>query len=396
MKQMKSKIFSLVLCALCAGASAQTITVADVEALPGETVAFSLNLTGGKADTYIALQFDAQFPVTGFTTTGSYSVSSLWPNATSDVGTVDATGVATIPVSSSKAVSTTDVEGLFTVNFTVGNDVALGDYDVTLKNGWFGYGTNSKDDFDNVTFQVHVVASHTIVLDENSTDAPEAATNVNVNLQRTIKANQWSTICLPFSATGEQVKDAFGDDVELAAFTAWESEEDDERGLYGINVSFTKTDANDGISANTPMLIRVSLDITTAMFEDVTLAPENEPVVQVGKKSSERGKFYGTYVPTLVPEENVFISGNKFWYSTGASTIKGYRGYFEFRDVLDAYYDAAAVKYNFFVDGDETQVNDIVNGKLSNGTLFDLSGRKVMKPAKSGLYIVNGKKTIIK
>ena len=55
MKQMKTTILSLALCALCAGATAQSVTVADVEALPGETVAFTLNLTGGKAGTYTAM-----------------------------------------------------------------------------------------------------------------------------------------------------------------------------------------------------------------------------------------------------------------------------------------------------------------------------------------------------
>lgn len=276
--------------------------------------------------------------------------------------------------------------------------VAAGTYTGYLKNVLLSYSTGTTVPVSESSFTIEVYEGNVrMVLDENSTTAPEASEEVaDVTLKRTIKANQWSTICLPFSVTGEQVKAAFGDDVELAAFTAWESEEDDDGAIVGIDVTFTTTDADDGIEANTPMLIRVSNNVSTATFEGITLEPEDEPVVQVGKKASQRGYFYGTYISTLVPEENVFISGNKFWYSTGASTIKGYRGYFEFRDVLDAYYDAAAVKYNFFVDGDETQVNDIVNGKLSNGTLFDLSGRKIIKPTKSGFYIISGKKLIIK
>ncbi|MBR4533724.1 MAG: hypothetical protein IKO85_04170 [Bacteroidaceae bacterium] len=287
---------------------------------------------------------------------------------------------------------------LLSLTLAADETVTAGTYTGYLKNVLLSYSTGTTVSVSESSFTIEVYEGNVhMVLDENSTTAPEASAEVaDVTLKRTIKANQWSTICLPFSATGEQVKAAFGTDVALAKFIAWESEEDDDGAIIGIDVTFTTTDADDGIEANTPMLIRVSNNVTTATFEGVTLEPEEEPVVQVGKKASQRGYFYGTYISTLVPEENVFISGNKFWYSTGASTIKGYRGYFEFRDVLDAYYDAAAVKYIFFVDGDETQVNDIVNDKLSNGTLFDLSGRKVMKPAKSGLYIVNGKKTIIK
>ena len=202
MKQMKSTLLTFVLCALCAGANAQTVTVADVEALPGETVAFSLNLEGGKADTYIALQFDVQFPATGFSATGEYSVSSLWKNATSVIGDVDANGLLTIPVSSSEAISAADVDGLLTVAFTVGSDVASDDYNVTLKNIWFGYGTSSKDYLDEVTFTVHVVDMHSVVLEETSTTAPEASNGaVKVRVLRTILANEWSTICLPFAMT---------------------------------------------------------------------------------------------------------------------------------------------------------------------------------------------------
>jgi hypothetical protein len=44
--------------------------------------------------------------------------------------------------------------------------------------------------------------------------------------------------------------------------------------------------------------------------------------------------------------------------------------------------------------GGEDDIEDqIVNSKLSNGTFFDLSGRRVSTPNK-GVYIVNGKKVI--
>ena len=40
-----------------------------------------------------------------------------------------------------------------------------------------------------------------------------------VRVKRTINANEWSTICLPFAITAEQVKGVFGDDVQLGDFT---------------------------------------------------------------------------------------------------------------------------------------------------------------------------------
>ena len=205
---------------------AQTVTVPDVEALPGETVSFSVSLSDGKADTYTAMTLYAKFPVTGFTTTGSYTVSDLWTGVSCTVGAVDGTGLATIPFASSNAIPGTSVDNLVTVSFTVGAGVDVGDYDVTLKGTMFEYGTSDKDYASDVTFQVHVVSAHTVVLDENSTIVPSNATGVNARVLRTINAGNWSTICLPFAMDEAQVKAAFGDEVELGNFTGCDTEED--------------------------------------------------------------------------------------------------------------------------------------------------------------------------
>ena len=235
------------------------------------------------------------------------------------------------------------------------------------------------------------------ILDENSDNADvlKQAADVAVQLKRTINADEWSTICLPFTATGEQVKTAFGDDVQLASFTGWESEEDGNGAIVAINVMFTSVSADEGIAANTPMLIKVSETVTEATFDGVTLEPEEEPMVQVGKKASERGWFYGTYAKTIVPEENLFLSGNEFWYSTGKTAIKGFRGYFEFRDVLDAYYDDSEVKVHMLFDDDATGIETIDHSSLNIDHYYNLAGQRVGKGYK-GVVIENGKKVIKK
>ena len=247
---------------------------------------------------------------------------------------------------------------------------------------------------DDVDFPINITEYRT-VLDENSMTVPEAEANADVRVKRTIKADEWSTICLPFTATGEQVKTAFGDDVQLASFTGWESEEDGNGAIVAINVMFTSVNADEGIAANTPMLIKVSEAVTEATFDGVTLEPEEGPVVQVGKRASERGWFYGTYAKTIVPEENLFLSGNEFWYSTGKTAIKGFRGFFEFRDVLDAYYDDSDVKVHMFFDDDATGIETIDHSSLNIDHYYNLAGQRVGKGYK-GVVIENGKKTIKK
>ena len=403
MKKMKATIITFVLYMICVSAKAQTVSVADVEALPGETVAFTLDLTGGKADTYIALQFDAQFPNTGFSTTGDYSVSSLWKNATSVVGSVDADGIATIPVSSSESISAADVEGLITIDFTVGTDVAVGEYDVTLKNIWFGYGTSSKDYVDNVTFKVKVVERHTVVLDEQSTTVPADATGVNVTVKRTINANEWSTICLPFAMTNAQMKTAFGDDVKLADFDGIETTYDTDENVTNIRVKFNEATS---IEANHPYLIEVTNAITSFSTENVDIEVEDEPSVDKDElKQKIGGKWYyfynsfkGTYVAqTEVPENCLFLSENKFWYSTGLTKMKGFRGYFEFLDILSDVENASArISFNF--DNETTGIHSIDNLTISpidNGPMYNLAGQRVNKSYK-GIVIQNGVKRIVK
>ena len=396
---MKTTFLTLALCIMCANVKAQTVSVADVEALPGETVSFTLDLSGGKAETYIALQFDVHFPNNNFTTTGDYSVSSKWKNATSVVGSVDGDGVATIPVSSAETISDANVEGLLTIDFTVGSNVPVGEYDVTLKNIWFGYGTSSKDYVDDVTFKVNVVAQHTVILYEESTTAPENATGVNVTVKRTINANEWSTICLPFAMSESQVKAAFGDDVQLGDFVKYDTTEDGDENIIGISINLADATA---IEANHPYTIKVSHDITEFTIEGVDIESDEESAYteynngQTGKKKVIYGTFEGTlHAGKTLTENQLFLSGNQFWYSSGLTTIKAFRAYFDFMDVLSEVENASSRVVMKWNDEQPTGISEIKHETQKNSQYYDLSGRRVVRPNK-GVYIVDGKKTVIK
>ena len=385
---MKKFILSLsVLFGLSGASIAQTVSVSDVEAMPGEKVTAIIYLTA-PADTYTGVQMALQFPAEGFTIEPSGAVSG-WDGFL-EYGAMDDEGKVKFAAATSNAFETAAIS----VKFSVGANVAVGEYPISANIVFEGAEGNAEA---NTDFVVTVVNRHIVVLDEESATAPEASDGeVDVVLKRTINADEWSTICLPFTATGEQLKAAFGNDVQLAALTAWESEEDNEGGIAAIKVNFSAASVANGIEANTPMLIKVSAPVETANFEAVTVTPEDAPTVQVGKKASERGYFYGTYAVMDVPEENLFLSGNEFWYSTGATSIKGYRGYFNFRDVLDAYYDeGAGVKINFFLNDQETGIMALDNVQLTRDAIYNLAGQRVSK-AQSGINIVNGKKIVIK
>ena len=48
------------------------------------------------------------------------------------------------------------------------------------------------------------------------------------------------------------------------------------------------------------------------------------------------------------------------------------------------------------VFSDATGIDSMVNGQWSMDTWYDLSGRKVNKPTKKGVYIMNGRKVVVK
>ena len=393
-------LFTLALMLLCGKASAQTVTVADVDALPGEKVSFVLNLHGGKADTYTSLQFDATFPE-GFATTGNYTISSLWPNASATVGDV-IDGYATIPVSSADEITRTDVEGLLSVEFKVAENVALGDYDVTLSKITFGYGFVDKDIAPDVTFRVHV--ANTVVLDENATTPPKARENVGVRVKRTIKANEWSTICLPFAMTEAQCKEAFGDDVELADFTSYDIEQNEAKETVGITVNFADVTA---IEANHPYIIKVGADISEFSVDGVTIAPDEEGAYtqfdngETGRKQVIYGWFVGTYhADTTVPADCLFLSDNNFWYSAGQTKMKAFRAYFELNDKLTHPADDTQADSRLrlhIIPGETTGIAEKSSAvRLGHTATYDLQGRRVTSPRGKGLYISEGRKIIVK
>ncbi len=258
-------------------------------------------------------------------------------------------------------------------------------------------------DIDDFSFKVTIgePKDDLIVLDETSTTAPEASEGeVSVKVKRTIKAGQWSTLCLPFAMTGEQLIAAFGENVQLADFTTYDADYDDDDNVTALTVNFDELDVADGLEANYPCLIKTDNDITEFQLT-ATVEPDEENAVieydngKTGKRREVYGSLIGTYTAqTAVPENCIFLSGNKFWYSVGTTKMKAYRAYFDFVEVLSDV-DPAGVKFSFFLNGETTKVEGI-NTENTENMIFDLAGRKVNKPQHRGVYIINGKKTMIK
>ena len=279
--------------------------------------------------------------------------------------------------------------------------MSAGDYPITMK-----YVKLTETDISVYYLTEEVVSTLTVIeggttpvlLDETSEEAPEASNGaVDVLVKRTIKANEWSTICLPFDMTAAQVKAAFGNDVQLAEFIDYEIDDED-----NIIINFEDVDLLYGFWANYPYLIKTSTNIseftTTAEIDpdpDNAIARYDNGRPVTHPRYELYGSFTGVYqASTVVPENCLFISGNKFWYSTGNTKMKAFRGYFWLQDVLsDVEQAGARISFNF---NETTGIRDNNRDTITSGRYYDLQGRSVQTPARKGLYINNGKKVVVK
>ena len=259
-------------------------------------------------------------------------------------------------------------------------------------------------------FTVSVVAD---VLDlyDTDTDLPAASSvTENVVLHRNFTANVWNTLVLPFAVTNEQLKAAFGDDVQVATFDAWEGEGDKDE---PTSVTLEFITSTTGVEENVPFLVKPSSAKTEVNFTaDGISAADATQTVQFqyagsGSASSRRRiiSFVGTYVPVdLTPNDDegfypIFISNNKFYYANGNS-LKGYRAYFNMQAQISGAYDKLFPEVKMAVDADPTAIESL-DAEYENGNTYTIDGKFVGKNVnlnrmQKGIYIVNGKKVVNK
>ena len=230
----------------------------------------------------------------------------------------------------------------------------------------------------------------TIELDENSeSNTIEAKNGVNVTLKRSMVANEWNTICLPFEVSEKQAKDAFGEGVKIAELNA---------NSTGNTLSFKSVEA---ISATKPYLIKPSKENTSNeyVFENVNVVADD-----INKKyETTEGYlvFKGIYnmVDITKDVDNVGASyyaaflgaGNKI-YKAGTGMTKGFRAYFAIPK------SASASALRVVIDGTATSIKNIDSEVVeSNAPVYNLQGQRVdgnnLTP---GIYVKAGKKFVVK
>lgn len=385
------------------------LTVTDFT-LPQNGGSIVVNLTLGEENVYTSYGFKVQTPdgaayvvdtnddvicVLGPGHTASHSATAHWDgtNKILTVGVVSSGSTLLSGQSLSLEIPVAATEA------TVGTEFVFTITDITFirQNG-------SKDYLNNTTFTATVGEPEDFVtIDENSPIAP-ANTDANgrVKVKRKIKANEWSTICLPFPMTVAKLQTAFGNDYVLADMTDYEVTKDGDN-ITKLEVSFTNRTA--ALLKNHPYIIKVSSDINEFFVEDVriesTTTPKTNIIVEDDMTGDEYEKwaFVGSYVTnTTIPATGLFLNGNNFYYSTGNTKMKAFRAYFKFYDVLSSYTTSAPSRINLFfkdANGETTKIDGVDFLTSDNDKVYNLSGQQVKAP-KKGIYVKDGKKVIIK
>lgn len=404
---MKKKIFLMItlLVGIVSAQATNDVVVGDVTIPQGGSGVVNIELNNND-DEFTAYQFRLILPEglnfvadkkgnPSFVAGDRYDDHSI---SSSTLGVFSCISTTLAPISGTSG-SLLSVDVTASADVAVGTklNVTLGEIECTTS------GTSPKAvKFEDVTFTVTIgdPADTHVVLDETSTTAPVASGGaVDIMVKRTIKANEWSTLVLPFNMTEAQVKEALGSDVQLAEFEDYEAEYDADDNVTGLTVNFVATDLSEGFYGNYPYLVKTSKDITEFIVTS-TIDPDEEGAVveydngKTGKQRKVLGSLIGTYhAGDAIPNNGLFLSGNKFWYSAGATKIKAFRAYFMLNEVLSG---VAEAKVRFMVDEDAAAIEGITPD-MENGVWYTLDGRQLNgKPTEKGVYIVDGKKVLIK
>ena len=237
----------------------------------------------------------------------------------------------------------------------------------------------------------------------NNTDAInklEVGKQYNVTLKnRTFGAKKWYAVVLPFSVSQKQMKSVFGDGVKVLHYS-----------------DVTGTDLNlfehfyQMIVGGTPVLMKPAKDVTNPEFNNVTLT--SKTVVDIENTGF---KCTGSWDNVDFPEYSYFIDAktNSFYQydptKVETNTVKPHAGAFRSWIISTSTNPSEAKQLTMHINGIEEQgettaIWNAISGnddaEVASKGIYSLSGQKMNATDTSslpkGIYIVNGKKFIVK
>lgn len=243
----------------------------------------------------------------------------------------------------------------------------------------------------NIIVTVEVPKAKSYTLDETKTNnVIETYENANVTLQRTLSKDYWNTFCVPFALDAKQVAQYFGEGTQLRTY----------EGNCNNNIVYFAT--VDNIEAGKPYIMKPgNAVVKNPTFEEVSMVAtgldENGNPQAVGDASTVQMKGIYNQILLKTDKTELFLGDNDLFYypidDIDARTIGGLRAYF----IVPQGTDIKKLRAN--LDGTPTSLDTIFDTEESNAPVYNLQGQCVgnsLRALKSGIYIQNGKKVVVK
>ena len=216
---------------------------------------------------------------------------------------------------------------------------------------------------------------------------------------RKFRKDGWYTMVLPFSVSQKQMKEVFGEEVKILHYN----------NVEGTNLNLFEH-FYQMVVGGTPVLVKPSQDVENPTFNNVTLT--SQVVVDIVNSGY---KCTGSYDNVDFPEYSYFIDArtNTFYQYDPTqkkdNTVVPHAGAFRAWFIADGDPSAASqltMHINGVEDSSETTAiwnalsTDDNRTEVGSKDIYSLSGQKMnvsdMRSLPKGIYIVNGKKYIVK
>lgn len=221
-----------------------------------------------------------------------------------------------------------------------------------------------------------------------------------INYSRTFNNTSWQALYIPFSMSYDDWKDDF----EVAFINSVRQYDNDEDGVVDETIMDVMKIKSGSLIPNTPYLIKAkSTGEKTITVNNATLYQAEENSIECSTMLAKY-TFTGTYstIPASTMSANNYyaMGGGSLIMTDGTSDLKPFRWYLNIESRSPMYSVSSAAKtitINVVGEEEATGISQMSSDREHSYAIYDLNGRKMsQKNLKSGLYIKNGKKIIIK
>jgi len=220
------------------------------------------------------------------------------------------------------------------------------------------------------------------------TDESLPINNANVTLQRTLSNSFWNSFCVPFDISQEQINEVFGGGEVLEFSNATRS-------------SVTFKTVTTGIRAGEPCLFKPINSVTNPDFSQVNITASEEEIVEENGFRFE-GHFARYDMATDQSEYFLSTDGKLYYPNANQNHLLGMRATFTVPPVAARQGVIRMMIEEDMVSEDAGLVDglqSIDGGYMMDQPVYNLHGQKVGSTRSElykGVYIVNGRKVIIK